>query len=356
MDLVRSVAPKRAETGSETFAGLLSRELGPTLCQDFYFPYARKIWGLDPEQISPIQARRRVSAGSLSGILKRVVTGGARSPGEHGPRTFYYPRRGFGQISEALFDAAVSAGTRVALGRTVERIRRDPEEWQVHVRSAAGHETLTCDYVWSTIPIGTLVRIIDPSPPAQVIQSARSLKARAMLLVFLVLDTDRFTEFDAHYFPEPHVPFTRLSEPKNYSGEREPEGTTVLCAEVPCSRTDEVWSLDDAALCETVQSSLRKTGLPLTAPVRDVAVRRLTSAYPILEREFEAHFYRIDRWLDGLEGIVSFGRQGLFTHDNTHHALLTAMAAVRCLEEDGRFDRSRWAEYRESFTKHVVED
>ena len=35
-----------------------------------------------------------------------------------------------------------------------------------------------------------------------------------MLLVYLVLETDRFTEFDAHYFPS-GVPFTRLSEPKN---------------------------------------------------------------------------------------------------------------------------------------------
>ena len=56
----------------------------------------------------------------------------------------------------------------------------------------------------------------------------------AMILVYLVLEQDQFTEYDAHYFPEPSVPISRLSEPKNYSASTEPKGTTVLCAELPC--------------------------------------------------------------------------------------------------------------------------
>ena len=35
-----------------------------------------------------------------------------------------------------------------------------------------------------------------------------------------------------------------------------------------------------------------------------------------------------------------FGRQGLFAHDNTHHALAMAYAAVDCLREDGTFDKN----------------
>ena len=44
---------------------MLERGLGPTICREFYFPYARKIWGLEPEQIAAIQAHKRVSAGSI---------------------------------------------------------------------------------------------------------------------------------------------------------------------------------------------------------------------------------------------------------------------------------------------------
>ena len=59
---------------------------------------------------------------------------------------------------------------------------------------------------------------------------------------------------------------------------------------------------------------------------------------------------------EGLEGLLSFGRQGLFAHDNTHHALFMAYSAVNCLDDQGRFDRARWQDYRQIFKTHVVED
>ena len=77
---------------------------------------------------------------------------------------------------------------------------------------------------------------------------------------------------------------------------------------------------------------------------------------PIYRTGFEAHFDRVDRWLEGIPRLLSFGRQGLYVHDNTHHALYMAASAVKCLEDDGRFDAQRWADFREIFEKHVVED
>jgi protoporphyrinogen oxidase len=82
----------------------------------------------------------------------------------------------------------------------------------------------------------------------------------------------------------------------------------------------------------------------------------LSSAYPLYRVGYEEHFDRIDRWVEGLPGVLTFGRQGLYAHDNTHHALYMARAAVSCLDDDGRFDRERWAAYREVFEGHVVED
>jgi protoporphyrinogen oxidase len=49
---------------ADTFAETLRAGLGPTMCERFYFPYARKLWGLDPSELAGEQARRRVSAGS----------------------------------------------------------------------------------------------------------------------------------------------------------------------------------------------------------------------------------------------------------------------------------------------------
>jgi hypothetical protein len=64
----------------------------------------------------------------------------------------------------------------------------------------------------------------------------------------------------------------------------------------------------------------------------------------------------MDHWVAQMRGLLTFGRQGLFAHDNTHHALAMGHAAVDCLDGNGRFDGARWQRYRELFETHVVED
>ena len=81
----RAVLPRAAE--GETFASVLRANLGRTMCEQFYFPYARKLWGRDPSELSGIQARKRVSAGSFAKLLKRLV-----SP--PGAGKYYYAREG----------------------------------------------------------------------------------------------------------------------------------------------------------------------------------------------------------------------------------------------------------------------
>jgi protoporphyrinogen oxidase len=178
---------------------------------------------------------------------------------------------------------------------------------------------------------------------------------RAMLLVYLVLGSDQFTEFDAHYFPEADLPFTRVSEPKNYAALHEPRGRTVLCAEIPCGRRDPIWSASDEELGALVKDGLARSGLPVRSPVLEIAVKRLPAAYPIYRIGYEENFDRVDRWVAGLPGVLSFGRQGLYAHDNTHHALYMAQAAVECLKT-GKFDADAWQRYRRVFETHVVED
>ena len=352
----------RGERSQATFADILWDGLGPTICRDFYFPYARKIWGMEPEEISPTQARRRVGARSLGKLVRRVLPGGRTGAG--GKNTFFYPRHGYGQISRALADAAEDRGARILLDAPARRIERspdedlhgDPREILVTFGPPRDQQTVPCHHLWSTIPLGLLARLMSPPPPEDVRTAAGSLGQRAMVLVYLVLETHRFTEFDAHSLPAPEIPFTRISEPKNYSGREMPEGKTVLCAELPCSTDDALWTWTDEDLGELVAQGLARAGLPLRAPVLEVATRRLPSAYPLYRVGYQKHLDLIDGWIRSLPGILTFGRQGLFAHDNTHHALFMARSATDCLEEDGGFDRERWAGYRKIFGTHVVQD
>jgi protoporphyrinogen oxidase len=337
-----------------SFADVLQAGLGRTICRDFYFPYARKVWGCAPTELAATQARRRVGASSFTKLARKVA---AAIPGlrPEDAGVFYYPRQGYGQISQALLDAAVAGGTTVHLGAVVRAVRQE-EGRTVAVRYELGGtlHTVEADHVWSTLPLTLLARILDPTPPAAVVAAASALEFRAMILVYLVLEQDHFSEYDAHYFPEPDIRISRLSEPKNYSTIG-PGGRTVLCAELPCARTDAEWRMADGELGQLVADDLRRAGLGISAPVKEIVIRRLPHAYPIYRHGFETHFTALDAYVDGLPNVLTLGRQGLFVHDNTHHALAMAYAATECLDRTG-FDRARWRDYRRVFDSHVVED
>lgn len=339
----------------DSFAAVLERGLGRTICRDFYFPYARKIWGVDPSELDPEQARRRVSAGSIAKMVRKVLNA---VPGlkPKGAGRFFYPRNGFGAISDAYGDAAGGAGAKIQMQTTVGGI--EAEGNRVHtvwIQNEAGYTGIPARQVLSTIPLPALVRAMNPAAPAGVQQSACALKFRAMLLIYLVLETDRFTEFDAHYFPDPRVQITRLSEPKNYALADVP-GRTVLCAELPCSQSDGVWKASDTELGKLVCDALAAADLPVQARIAGVKVQRLPQAYPIYTRDYRIHFDTLDKWLSGFDGIVTFGRQGLFAHDNTHHTLAMAYAMNRCLDDTGELDRPTWERHRQEFQRFVVED
>ncbi|HEX6315404.1 MAG TPA: FAD-dependent oxidoreductase [Gemmatimonadaceae bacterium] len=350
-DMTAGKLGARRNSSGTSFADVLLRSLGPTICRSFYFPYARKIWGHEPTALSGIQAQRRVTANSFVKLLKRIVK-------PVGDGMFYYPRRGFGQITNAYAQAAGRLGASMLLDTAVERLQApaSPEgRWQVHVSTQGNPRILDADYVWSTIPITMLARLTSPAPPPELAGPTPGIDYRAMLLVYLQLDVDRFTPTDAHYFPEEEISITRLSEPKNYSDRSEPRGSTVLCAELPCAPGDATWSMSDEELGALVVRDIRTAGLPLVRPPVSVLVKRLRHAYPIYLNGYERHFDALDAWVGGQPRLLTFGRQGLFAHDNTHHALFMAYCAVECLE-DGAFNDARWEGFRRMFATHVVED
>jgi protoporphyrinogen oxidase len=289
-------------------------------------------------------------------MLRKVA---AAVPGlkPRGTGRFFYPRHGYGQISEAYCAAAQRAGAEVVLGASVRSISvADGPPHTVTFERAGSSATLTANQVWSTIPITALARGLTPAPPAELLGATDGLAYRAMILVYLVLEQQQFSEYDAHYFPGSNIRITRMSEPKNYSATQEPLDRTVLCAELPCGVDGPEWSMSDAELGELVCGALAVAGIPVRARVREVVTRRLRQAYPIYHRGYEAPLEQLDDWIGQIPGLLTFGRQGLFAHDNTHHALYMAYCATECLDSAGGFDVDRWAGYRRVFETHVVED
>jgi protoporphyrinogen oxidase len=355
-----AVAAPGRSAHEDTYADVLRAGLGPTLYDSLYGPYATKLWGLPGEQIDGDQARKRVAADTPWKVARRMLrvrSGGASGPGH----MFYYPRRGFGQIVEALADAAADAGADIRLGSTAQTI--EPGEGDVDepgpgpgVRvDVLSQRSIQGRHVFSTVPIPVLAQIARPGPPLNAIEAATRLQFRAMVLVYVVHYGGRWTPFDAHYLPDLATPIARISEPANYRiSPDDPDDRTVLCCEIPCSVGDEVWEASDDELAAIVEDGLARTGLP---PVKLgwVQVKRLRHVYPIYQVGYRDYLHGLDEWAGTVPGVTTFGRLGLFAHDNTHHALAMAYDAADALGPSG-FDERAWAQARERFAHHVVED
>ena len=224
---------------------------------------------------------------------------------------------------------------------------------RVVVGSGAG--SVDAGRVWSTAPLPAVARWADPTPPPAVLDAGAGLTHRGLVLVYLVVDRTQWTEFDAHYVPAADNPIARLSEPKNYRDGPDPAGTTVLCAEVPADVGDATWTATDVALGEQVREAVCRLGLPDPTPVA-VAVRRLPRVYPHYRVGYETDLAALEAWAAEHPRLLTFGRQGLFVPDNTHHALAMGAAAAAALRPDGSFDTTAWERARDGFRSHVVED
>jgi len=330
--------------GGEDFRTILERGLGRTISRSFYLPYARKLWGLDPSEIEPEQARRRVSSRGLAELVLKTLRSGGR-------RSFHYPKRGFLSIARNLADELEARGARVLTRAEVIGLRRKQKGWTVEHRGEAG--SLRVSSVFSTLPLPVLARMLHLAGE-EGLEPAISLSYRAMCLIYLYMERGPWTEWDAHYVPEQRIPFSRISEPLNYSGRGLDGRPTVVCLELPCDRGGRVWHSADSELVELAKVHLELAGLP-QPDVADCLVVREPFAYPVYRMGSVAvREEALDR-IDRMEGLVSLGRQGLFMHDNVHHDMDMAESAADCWSPDG-WNAARWADARRRFEKMVVED
>ena len=267
---------------NETFETLLRSNLGKTICEEFYFPYAKKIWGLPPNEISKVQAEKRVSANSFGKLIKKVLSK-PKNSNEDGAPVFYYPKKGFGQISNAFFEEAERLGVQFEFNARVKNIvTTNGAAKSVIYEQEKVEREIDADLIWSTLPVTLMAYGLRPKVDDNLLQAAKSIKFRSMVLIYLFIKKNRFTEFDAHYFPELEIPITRLSEIKNYSNTNSPENLTAICAELPCNYEDEIWGKSDEELGELVKSSLKDAGIPVEAPVEKVLIKRLKHALSLI--------------------------------------------------------------------------
>ncbi len=337
------LSPFRTER-SDTYAEVIRAGLGPAVLRWFYGPYAQKLWGRPADELAGDVARRRVSVSSPLTLARKLVQA-KRSE----PPVFLYPARGYGQVIDELVVGCLAAG--VDLRTSVRVIGVDGSAVSLSTGEAIHAERV----FWTAGPDQLAAVLPSHRPSAPSGPGPISPARRGVALVYLVLDTDQYTPFDAHYFPGLDVLLARLSEPKNYRDGQDPSGQTILCAEVVCDPGDAIWSSPDTDLAASVVAALAVAGLP-DPVVTGHHVERLPAVYPVIGPDDVEPMTAVAEWAQSVDGITVFGRQGLVVADNLHHVMDMAFAAVACLSPDGHWDAAAWSDALDRFDQHIVED
>ena len=331
----------------DSFSDRIRSSFGETLFKYFYQPYSWKLWGTSPDDLSAEVAEQRVSALSLRSRLQRLI------PLLNSRwKRFLYPTGGYGQICSSIAAEADRLGVEFFYDHSVSAV--EPISGGA-CRIVTDGTTFETQNLWSTIPASQLAVLFSVNVPAEVLSASDRLQHRAMVLLYLVLRDQQYTEFDAHYLPGEGTIASRISEPKNYSESHLLNQRTVLCVEIPCWEGDSTWLATDQVLSEQIITEMASNGFPALSP-DEIQTVRLPKVYPVMPKGYENDLGKLAKWIEQYNWLLVFGRQGLFVPDNLHHAIYMGLQAVESLDDNGKINHEFWQESLETFSTHVVED
>jgi protoporphyrinogen oxidase len=332
-------------------------QYGPTLYELFFQRYSEKVWGLPCDQMSGDWVSQRTKGMSLLTAVKDAVI---PSKGKVVSLIdeFMYPRGGFGRLPERMTDAITAMGNHVQLESKVENVHhRDGRVYAVTVRVGSepelrednrfvhvGGETrvIEGDNFISSIPLTHLARIMDPAPPAAVLQATKELTFRDIITVNLMLKKPQVTHDTWLYVHDRNILFGRFHEPKNWSPAMVPSDEyTSLVVEYFCTRGDEIWNMSEEQLVEqTVDHLINDLRFINREEVLGGFVVRAPRAYPSYVIGYEKPLGIIKDYLATFENLQYIGRGGSFRYNNTDHSIETGLlAAKNILGEHHDLDR-----------------
>jgi len=321
--------PARQEDSFEEWG---VRNLGRTLYDTFFGLYSEKVWGIPMSQVSSRQAQR-VAKLNLKNIVLRMLRF------KVDPETYFikyfYPHGGIGRLYERMADEVRSAGGKVHLNATATRVDTVGQRASAVVYEQDGREhSISCSNVISTLPLAEVTAMIIPALPLAEIEAAQKLDYRGLVLVYLVINRPRVTDYHWCYLIESRFKCSRFSEQKNVSPEMLPENQTVLCVEISCQYGDERWRATDEELARVATDDMAEMGILQREDVVEYSVVRVRRAYPIYRLGFEKVLYKVLSELHRLENFYTIGRHGLFMNSSMDDSVEMGMRVAMQIAED----------------------
>ena len=333
---------KRPEKSLEDF---YINRFGRVLYSMFFEDYTEKLWGVHPSKIDPSWGAQRVKGLSLwKAILNIFIPKGGKRETSLIDE-FIYPKRGPGQLWEALADSLRNDGVEVRTN--AKAVGLETAGGSVSAVLLADGSRMACDAVFSSMPVKDLVAAM-PSAPDDVAKAASELPYRDFITVGLLVDRlaiENRTKFltvnnivpDTWiYVQERDVRIGRIQIFNNWSPYMVDDVAkhVWIGLEYFCSEGDRMWTMTDSEFIDMATKELRQIGvLAADEPVRKSVRIKVKKAYPAYFGSYE-QFGKVREWLDGFSNLYCIGRNGQHRYNNMDHSMLCGIEAVRALLDE----------------------
>ncbi|MEX2207151.1 MAG: FAD-dependent oxidoreductase [Myxococcota bacterium] len=307
---------RRPARDESTFEGWMVRRFGPALYAEFFAPYSRKLWGIEPSRLSSDWAPQRIGSFDL-GFALRDLFGLARTRPRTVARRFLYPRLGMGQLFDAIAHEVERLGGSI---RTEARIvGLALEGGRVRAARTAAGELEARAFV-STLPLPELARLLG---------AHAHLRFRGLRFLNLMLDAPAQLGSTWAYLSDGAGLVSRVQEPARRSPFMVPPGRGSLQLELPGSPGEPGFELDDDALFARAWPEVARAGLVIPAGVSGFFSSRAPYAYPLFDRATAAELTRARASASRFTNLALAGRQGRFSYVFADRAMEEGIAAAR---------------------------
>src|SRR6185436_16869055 len=144
----------------------------------------------------------------------------------------------------------------------------------------------------------SLLRAMDPPPPASVLDAAAALRYRDFITVALVVPEEDGFPDNWIYINDASVKVGRIQNFGRWSPYLVKDGRTCLGLELFVNEGDEWWTMADADLIENGKRELDQIGLVDASHVESGYVVRMQKAYPFYVAQYKEHVATLASWLE----------------------------------------------------------
>lgn len=350
---------KREEKSLEDF---YINRFGKVLYQMFFEKYTEKLWGRHPREISADWGSQRVKGISIRAVIKDMFNKVLGKKNEKNTETslieqFWYPKFGPGHLWETLARKTEELGAQIKKGYKVSKINfNDGKIVSVECNVNGNNEIIEGDIFISSMPMNDLVSDFSGIDiPEEIKNIAKGLPFRDFMTVGVLVDklnlknqTNIKTLGNIVpdcwiYVQEPDVKMLRIQVFNNWSPYlvEDAQNKVWIGTEYTCTEGDKYWQMSDEEFSEFAVQELVKMNIISKDQVLDIHREKIKKAYPAYFDTYK-DIDKLIKFVNTVDNLYCIGRNGQHRYNNMDHSMVTAIEAVKCINEGNTSRDNIW--------------